>query len=192
MPVSVEAIKGYIDLARETLGTDNKAAIGEVMIDLARQVHPLVLGDSYRRRQQTQTLAEKLLAPHVKNVEDRKKIISFLSSDSGSHDYTLNRREAADLGLHVNKCSRELYVIVNEIYTNFREEMKLREPFSVSQYPPAAVTAFSNVRALVESTADRPVHFITEGSVIRQPLPPPAIGENQAVEVTSEGWRTIA
>jgi hypothetical protein len=190
-PVSVEAIKGYLDLAKETVGKDEKEAIGQIMVDLARQVHPLVLGDTFRRRQQTQALAEKLLAPNVKKADDRKKIISFLSSDSGSHDYTLNRREAAGLGLHVQKCSTELYQIVNHIYRNFRDEMKLREPFSVSLFPPNAVTAFMNVRASIESTAAPAVHYVTEGYVSRQPAIPPATGEVSNVEVTSDGWRVM-
>jgi Serine dehydrogenase proteinase len=160
--VSVEAIKGYLNLAQDTLGKPGQSAMGNIMIDLARQVHPLVLGDTYRRRQQTQSMAEKLLAPQVKSAENRKKIISFLSSDSGSHDYTLNRREAAALGLPVTKCPDKLYPVVNHIYRNFRDEMKLRTPFNMSQFPPNAVTPFTNIRATIESTAAPTVQFITE------------------------------
>jgi Serine dehydrogenase proteinase len=50
-PVSVEAIKGYVSLAEDTLGDDGKQSMGNIMLDRARQVHPLVLGDTYRRRQ---------------------------------------------------------------------------------------------------------------------------------------------
>jgi hypothetical protein len=158
--VSVEAIKGYLDLARDTLGAQ-KTALSGVMLDLAAQVHPLVLGDTYRRRQQTQSLAEKLLKPHVKNAENRKKIISFLSSDSGSHGYTLNRREAKALGLNVSKCSPELYTLLKKIYEDFREEMELRKPFNASAFPNNATTQFTNVRATVESTATKPIQYVT-------------------------------
>ncbi|HKX23288.1 MAG TPA: hypothetical protein VJM81_08450 [Rhizorhapis sp.] len=190
-PISVEAIKGYLDLARDTLGTDNQAAMAQVMLDLARQVHPLVLGDVYRRRQQTQVLAEKLLAPQVTSSANRKKIISFLSTDSGSHDYTINRREAAALGLKVKKCSTQLYKIVNALYSSFRDEMQLRKPFNVSLFPRNAITPFANLRATVESTAAHPLQFITEGNVTRQPVPPPGVGEINNVELTGEGWRTV-
>ena len=189
-PVSVEAIGGYLDLARATVGSD-PTAMGQVMVDLARQVHPLVLGDAFRRRQQTQSLAEKLLEPQVKSAENRKKIISFLSSDSGSHDYTLNRREASTLGLKVMKCSARLYQLVNDIYSSFRDEMKLREAFGVTAFPPNARTPFSNLRAIVESTASNPVHFLTEGNVIRQTQQPPNQGEINAIEVVGEGWRVM-
>jgi hypothetical protein len=190
-PVSVEALRGYINLAQDTLGEQGQQAMGNIMLDLARQVHPLVLGDTYRRRQQTQSMAEKLLAPQVKSAENRKKIISFLSSDSGSHDYTLNRREAKALGLPVTKCPARLYPIVNHIYRNFRDEMKLRTPFNFSQFPPNAVTPFANLRATIESTAAPAVQFLTEGQFTRQPAPPPNPGEMTGIEITGEGWRVV-
>jgi Serine dehydrogenase proteinase len=189
-PVSVEAIKGYLTLAEDTLGEEGQQAMGNIMLDLARQVHPLVLGDTYRRRQQTQLMAERLLA-HVKSSDNRKNIINFLSSDSGSHDYTLNRREAHSLGLPVVKCPTGLYPVVNHIYRSFRDEMKLRTPFNVSQFPPNAVTPFSNLRATVESTAAAPAQFVTEGTVSRQPAPPPNQGEVANVQITAEGWRVV-
>jgi ClpP class serine protease len=106
--VSVEAIKGYLDLAESTIGKERPSEMSQVLLDLARQVHPLVLGETNRRRQQTQSLAERLLS-HVRSADNRKKIISFLSSDSGSHDYTLSRREAKTLGLPVEQCTARMY-----------------------------------------------------------------------------------
>ncbi len=189
--VSVEAVQGYIDLAKELVGSGNKEAMGPIMLDLARQVHPLVLGESYRRRQQTRTLAEKLLGPHVKKSENRKKIIDFLSSDSGSHDYTLNRREAETLGLPIEKCPAKLYPIVSTLYKDFRDEMKLREPFNIQQFPSDTRMRFKNLRAVIESTAGPCTHFITEGVVVREPKPAPAAGQATRLEDVSDGWRTI-
>jgi len=186
-PVSVEAVKGYLDLAKDTVG----GQLEQVMLELSRQVHPLVLGDTYRRRQQAQALAEKLLAPQVKSAENRKKIISFLSSESGSHDYTLNRREVAALGLKVMKCPARLYSILSELHKDFREEMKLRTPFTASAFPPNATTPFLNVRAIIESTSTQPVQFITEGNFVRQTLAPPNMGEQIRIDVTAEGWRVL-
>ena len=190
-PVSVEAVQGYIDLAKEIVGPGNKAALAEIVLDLARQVHPLVLGESYRRRQQTRALAERLLAPHVKRAEDRKKIVDFLSSDSGSHDYTLNRREAEALGLKIEKCSSDLYQTISKLHKNFREEMKLQEPFNIGQFPSSASTQFKNVRAVIESSAASATHFVTEGLVVREAPPPPAVGQSSRLEGVSEGWRTV-
>jgi hypothetical protein len=188
MPVSVEAISGYLKLAKDTLGDADKNAMSNIMLDLARQVHPMVLGDTFRRRQQTQLLAEKLLS-HVKDADNRKKILSFLSTESGSHDYTLNRREATSLGLPITNCPENLYAPVNGVYKNFREEMKLKTSFNADIFPRNAVTPFANLRAIVESTAAAPFHFITEGQVSRNDAP---AGEVKMITVTSEGWRQIS
>jgi hypothetical protein len=37
-----------------------------------------------------------------KDTKKVKQIIDFLCADSGSHDYTMNRREAAELGLCIS------------------------------------------------------------------------------------------
>ena len=41
-------------------------------------------------------MAEKLLQNQVTDPEKMKKIIDFLCSESGSHDYTINRREVQE------------------------------------------------------------------------------------------------
>jgi len=191
-PVSVEAIQGYLDLANDTIGKENnQSTMGSIMLDLARQIHPLVLGDAYRRRQQTRLLAGKLLAPQVEKEDDRKKIIDFLSSDSGSHDYTLNRREASALGLKVEKCSPNLYNYLRKLYENFSEEMKLREPFNPNLQLEDEKMEFSNIRATIESRFDSPVQFITEGTILRTQLPPPKVGTTNDLTVIWEGWRKV-
>ena len=186
-PVSVEAIRGYLDLAKETVSRD---ALSAIMNLLSSQVHPLVLGEVNRRRQQIQQLAEKLLKPQVKKAEDRKKVISFLCSDSGSHDYTLNRREASALGLTVSKCSPDLYKLVKKLHKDFADEMKLREPFNGAVFPQNAITQFTNVRALVESTGSKAVQFVSEGTAQRHVQPP--LGDQTSIAVTWEGWRLAA
>lgn len=192
-PVSVEAIQGYLDLANDTIGKENdQSTMGSIMLDLSRQIHPLVLGDAFRRRQQTRLLAGKLLAPQVKNDDDRKKIIDFLSSDSGSHDYTLNRREASALGLRVEKCSAKLYTVLRKLYEDFCEEMKLRDPFNPALFQlQNGSIDFSNIRATIESRFNKPVQFITEGRVEPTASPQPTIGTQNNLKIIWEGWRKI-
>ncbi|MGA8291946.1 MAG: hypothetical protein WB820_05475, partial [Rhodoplanes sp.] len=91
--------------------------------------------------------------------------------------------------LKVMKCSTNLYKILSDLYKNFRDEMKLRIPFTASEFPSNAITPFSNLRATIESTSAAAVQFITEGTFVRQPAPPPNVGEQVAVNVTAEGWR---
>ena len=71
-------------------GTD----MAQVLMNLSEKVHPLVLGSIFRSRSQIQTLARELLKTQVKDAAKTKRIIDFLCSESGSHDYTINRQEA--------------------------------------------------------------------------------------------------
>jgi hypothetical protein len=92
--VSVEAIRGYLDWACKELDIKEGQNLTQIFTFLSQQVHPLVLGQIYRSRTQIQYLAQRLLAHQVSEEKKVKSIISFLCSDSGSHDYTINRREA--------------------------------------------------------------------------------------------------
>ena len=49
VPVSVEAIKGFLELAKHELKLKDNKALADVFKVLAEKVHPLVLGDVYRR-----------------------------------------------------------------------------------------------------------------------------------------------
>ena len=105
MPVSVEAINGFIELAKET-GIKDSGDYATVLSILTQHVHPLVLGEVYRSRSQIRMLGERLLSKHLDNEEPTKekieKILDFLCSESGSHDYKIYRQEARDeLGLTI-------------------------------------------------------------------------------------------
>ena len=52
VPVSVEAVRGYLDAVRQDLGVRNQTALAGVIVDLANKVHPLVLGEIFRSREQ--------------------------------------------------------------------------------------------------------------------------------------------
>lgn len=131
-PVSVEAVKGYLEFAKEELSIKDDMALANIMIKLSDTVHPLVLGQVYRSRAQIKMLAEKLLANQVTDTGKIKQIISFLCSDSGSHDYTINRREAKDnLGLNIIKPDDDLYRLIKAVYDNMSSELGLGLPFDL-------------------------------------------------------------
>lgn len=85
-PVSVEAVKGYIEMAKCDFGVKSGTDMAKVLTDLANKVHPLVLGAIFRSRSQIQFLARELLKSQVRDDSKIKKIIGFLCSESGSHD----------------------------------------------------------------------------------------------------------
>ncbi len=196
-PVSVEAVNGFLDAFRSKSKGKKKKDEVDALLDLSDKVHPLVLGQIFRSRQQIRDLARKLLEskqpPNGKAVE---KIIGFLCSDSGSHDYTINRREAADLGLRVQKCSEELYDILRGLRKSISDQMELRKPYDPSiMAEPGKINKYEFTRAIVESTGYHAHHFVSAGRIEANEMdvPNPTGGVMKQVAFRDhrefEGWK---
>jgi ClpP class serine protease len=192
VPVSVEAINGFIQLAKET-GVKSSSDLSTVLSTLASHVHPLVLGDVYRTRSQIRMLGKRLLSKHMRGDGKIKKILSFLCSESGSHDYTIYRQEARnELGLNIESPSDELYVIIKKIYDNIANALQLTVPY----YPNLLLggenqAGYNFERALVESTLGGSHRFSSEGRLIKQQIATPnGIAQEVIQDMrTSEGWK---
>ncbi|MYD61288.1 MAG: serine protease [Gemmatimonadetes bacterium] len=194
--VSVEAVEGYLDAIRKCQA--GEVFEGQALMVLSEQVHPLVLGQIFRSRQQIRDLAGRLLQKHTDKKDQIDQIVDFLCSESGSHDYTINRREAKRLGLNVEKCSEELYVILRQLHNNFSTQMSLREPYDINTLAADGNTGkYEFTRALIESVDCGAHHFISAGEIetteiIQQdqegvPLKQIAIQDQRKFE----GWRKI-
>lgn len=193
--VSVESIKGYVDLAKEEFGVKKSEDMTQVLKTLADQVHPLVLGNVFRARYQIRMLARKLLERQVNPIEDPEKmnnIVNFLCSDSGSHDYTINRVEAQQsLGLTIEKPDDKLYAAIKRIYDDIADELELGTPFvpavNVSRSPEYE---FSCRRALIESLYAPTDVFVSEGVLTaRQHQTPQGMITQIQDHRNFEGWR---
>ncbi|RUW22150.1 MULTISPECIES: serine protease [unclassified Mesorhizobium] len=196
VPVSVEAVRGYLDAATKDLGVKSDEVLGGILTDLSNKVHPLVLGEIFRSRAQIRFLASKLLKEHVQDPDKVQAIIDFLCADSGSHDYTINRREAAALGLPIEKPSDEFYDILKKIHKNFSAEMRLADPFNPSLELGANATAnYRLVRGIVESVNGGCYGFLSEGTLTKTQVPNPAAPLMQLEQISDqrnfEGWKKI-
>lgn len=177
-PVSVEAINGFVAFAKEAIGLEDDRTRGDILKALTDKVHPLVLGEVFRSRAQIRMLAKRLLARQIQDEEKINKILDFLCSESGSHDYAIHRQEARDdLGLRVEKPDQALYLQIKAIYDDVASEMELGRP-----YNPEALLGTNNqaqysfTRALIESVTGGSDAFISEGSLNRQQVQiPPGI-----------------
>ncbi|MBK8282554.1 MAG: hypothetical protein IPK94_21040 [Saprospiraceae bacterium] len=154
VPVSVEHVNGYLDMAKNDFGITNEAELKDIYLKLTDHIHPLSLGNVYKSKAQIKMLAEKMLKYHSIDPENISKVISFLCSESGSHDYTIYRKEAKEeLGLNVEKPDDELYSIIKAVYQDIEAELELRNP-----YNPNVLLAIKSPyqylmrRALIEST----------------------------------------
>ena len=183
-PVSVEAVKGYLEFAKDELQIAAPASLASIFEKLSDFVHPLVLGEVYRSKAQIQMMAEKLLKNQVTDPEKIKKIIDFLCSESGSHDYTINRREAQDeLGLNVFKPTASQYDLIKKLYDDINDELLFSKPFSISEVN----GAYAVRRCLLESVVGGSDYFTTEGVVEKGTLPDGRIAVKNTVNF--EGWR---
>ena len=191
--VSVEAVNGYLDAVRTSnsgTGHEEKA-----LLDLSDKVHPLVLGQIFRSRQQIRDLAHRLLEGRVDEGKT-SQIVEFLCSASGSHDYTINRREASTLGLSVEKCSEALYPTLRAVMGSLSDQMRLREPLQVGTFAAALGTVdYQYVRAVIESVGHGGHHFASVGRTETAEFVDP---EHPSIKQTTvrdnrtfEGWRKI-
>jgi hypothetical protein len=176
--VSAEAVRGYLDEVKKDV-TD-PTALASIWMNLASHIHPVVLGEIFRLGGQIRALASSLIKNQVTDEEKQKKIIQLLCSDSGSHDYTINRRLAVEMGLNVEKPSANLYDLLTKITKSFNSELKTFEPYthqSILAGNPSA--KYVLVRGLIESASDC-YGFVSEGTL------GPAGDQREF-----EGWRKL-
>lgn len=191
-PVSVEAVQGFLDVVQDQLGVKDSASLAVVWNHLSDKIHPIVLGQIFRTRSQIRTLAKRLLAHQGIDDDKKEGIISFLCSESGSHDHSINRREARSMGLNVENPSDGFYQILKGLHQSVAETLKLRVPFSPdTELAGQQQVRYQHRRALIESVRHGSHQFVSEGNITRiainAPNQPPQFGLNDDREF--EGWR---
>lgn len=188
VPVSVEAVNGYIELGRSAMQRSEPQAIKDLLLKLTDSIHPLVLGDVFRSKSQIQMLGRKLLESSGIKANRIPSLISFLCSESGSHDYSIHRREARSLGLPIEKPNDEFYAEIKRLYDDFAAELALTQVWNpIASLGSLPTLAYSNKRSLLESASGGSYYFVTEGSVQRLTIP----GAGQQIQDNRifEGWR---
>ena len=192
VPVSVEVVNGYFEMAKNDLGIKDQQALSNIFLNLSEKIHPLSLGEVYRTKSQILMLAKKLLANHKLTKEKEDKIINFLCSESGSHDYTIYRREAKEeLGLNIEKPNDELYDLIKKIYQDIENELQLTNPLD-----PKILLANTNSlpyahrRSLIESINGGCDVFVSEGTLLKQTIPAGTIQQTVIQDNRQfEGWK---
>lgn len=192
VPVSVEFVNAYIEMARNEFSIHDEKCMTEIFLKLSELIHPLSLGQVYRSRQQIQMLAKKLMSWQQFDEEKENNIISFLCSESGSHDYAIRRKEAKEsLGLNVESPDKDTYVLIKNIYKDISSDFEIDTPFNPEVILGTNPTAsFSCRRGIVESTNGGIDVFISEGELSKVCIPTPTGNLEQIKSRMSyEGWR---
>lgn len=194
IPVSVEFVNAYIDMAKKDFGITDQRNLTDILLNLSEKIHPLTLGQVYKSKSQIQMLARKLMKWQHLETEKEDAIIKFLCSESGSHDYSIRRKEAAEnLGLNIEKPTPELYSIIKRIYDDIVLELEMNRPLkpaillnTTASYP------YSFRRVIIESVGLGTDVFVSEGELSKSSIVPapgmmPQI--NMIDNRTFEGWR---
>jgi Serine dehydrogenase proteinase len=191
-PVSVEAINGYFAFAKKEANLESDEARLAVLRTLVESVHPLVLGEVYRSRTQIRMLGKRLIRYQLADEEKVEKVLDFLCSESGSHDYTIYRQEARDeLGLRIERPDDALYEMIRALHKSYAQEMALGMPLNteaiLAGQPQAA---YSHVRALVESAGGGSHRYVSSGSLTRQQVQvaPGVVQSGISDARTFDGW----
>jgi Serine dehydrogenase proteinase len=191
VPVSVEAVKGYLDAAVE-FGIQGETQKTQILVDLANKVHPLVLGQIFRTSSQIRFLAKKLLGRQVADSSKADKIIDFLCAESGSHDYTINRREAKNLGLNIENPTENFYNTLKTIHASYIKELQLLEPYNASNTLGANDTLnYSFPRAIIESKLLGCHQFLSQGTLFKN-KDANGIVVGISDQRSFEGWSKVA
>jgi hypothetical protein len=131
LPVSVEDMIGFLDLARKEIGLKTEEGMISVLNIITNKVHPLALGAVYRAREQTSSLAKRLLLTHSDDEVRMERIVTRLTQELPTHNYLIGRVEAEkDVKLDIIEPSEEVDHLMWGLYKEYENWLKLTSPFS--------------------------------------------------------------
>lgn len=153
IPISVEDVVGFFSLANDLAHPKNSQQYLQTFEHLADKVHPLALGAVFRSRQQINMLADRLLGYHMKK-EDRKRVISILTRELGSHDYLIGRTEAKNyLKLNVINGSDTLERNMLTLFSEYADLLELNTPYNADGFLGSQAERVGDFnRAIIETT----------------------------------------
>jgi len=196
LPVSVEDMIGFLELARKEIGLKTEESKVSVLNTLANKVHPLALGAVYRAREQTSSLAKRLLSIHSKDIAKIEHIVKRLTRELPTHNYLIGQAEAEnDIKLDIKKPSREINEMMWGLYKEYERWLQLTNPYSSElDLGTEQRKRVRYERAVVESISENKLSqhiFITDNELIRMTTTP--AGMQGAVDQTLartmfQGW----
>jgi hypothetical protein len=198
LPISVEDVASYLNLAREEADIKSGPGMIEVFKKLSDTVEPMALGSVYRAKEQIKLLATKLLALHMDGVSKKKEIdaiVKVLTKELYSHDYIIGRREAKKvIELDVTEATEQLEKQLWTCFRGYADALQLDTP-----YNPAIALGVESERtveiegAFIESTdvgfayrTKKLIRRLVPGQIPGMPI---AIGFQE--QILDMGWNKI-
>lgn len=172
LPTSVESVKGYFNLAKKELNISSSKDLIQAFIKMSETLNPLLMGDVYRRQGQIKMIAKKLLINQNCSRRIRNKIVNFLCSDSGSHDYSISFKEAQQLGLKVELVDDKLNSLINDWYSIIDKELLLNTPFNPGiELAQLNEKSYEYIRVILDSITYGREQYVSKGIIQKVVLP---------------------
>ncbi|HEX9872556.1 MAG TPA: hypothetical protein VGC99_28955 [Candidatus Tectomicrobia bacterium] len=190
IPLSVEDVANYIEMARTELGLKDEQNLASVLAHLCQRVSPLALGAVYRAREQIGMLAMKLLGLHLSDQERVARIVEQLTRKLLSHDYVISRREAKSIGLPVTDATEQEAALMWEFYEAVAQELRVGEPWMWEKEAQAPQPRTS-VRAILESRDLK--HVFASVPQIKRVTVPQVGTKMESLQITTleESWKRV-
>jgi sulfur relay (sulfurtransferase) DsrC/TusE family protein len=192
LPISVEDVAGFLELARNEAKLGDESSMLRVFEQLSSNVHPLALGAVYRSREQIRQLARKLLESRHTSADRVDAIIQTLTRELGSHDYLIGHKEAATLlGTQIVELLPDETALLMKLYQQYASLLKLYTPYNPEMaLGTSTETTTTLERAAIESENLTHV-FVSKRLVSRAQVPQPGIPipvQGILERTLSEGW----
>jgi len=216
LPISVEDVTAYLDLARETeeegggFGLTSDDHRLEVFKELSQKVHPLALGNVKRVHSQIRSIARRLLNLHVKDDDKKdeyiKRVVTVLTEELFSHSHQIDRSEMIEiLGEEIVKVpSAEEETAIWDLYKHYETMFKLRSTFNIKEWLGTQTEKELSVAGAIIETQDMSHTFRGVSTIrritdippgVQMQLPPgqsmpliPGLPTRINVEPISQGW----
>jgi len=132
IPVSVEDVRAYLNLAQDQAGITSEENRTEVFKELTSQINPIALGNVHRVFSEIKILVESLLKTHMKKEDEKLKITQIVEAltNKYTHDYPICRHEAQELGLKVSRPDAETEKLMMELFTLYEDKLEMSTPFN--------------------------------------------------------------
>jgi len=132
IPISVEDVMAYFDLAKNKFGIKNDAELAAIFnkfVESNPQIHPLALGNVNRTHNLIRVLAKRLLKSQKSPLreEEIEKVVDYFTEKLYSHQYFIGRKEAKE-DLNVKSvvfAGEDLSSAMTDLYNEYAKEMEL-------------------------------------------------------------------
>ncbi len=188
IPLEVEDIISFINLAKERISIKEQIPLSEILKSLVADVPTYQLGSVHRTHSLIRRISLSLLNLHLKEKERIESIVEHLTEKLFSHQHFINRKEAKELigfGNIIEYAEKELEALIDTIDNNYSNELEMTKPLE-----PLKVLGkkneidYKSKRAIIESVSKINT-FESHLQMTKIPtVPKPQINVN----VTFQGW----